>query len=117
MTVFLCGLAIALLGTICHAPTVMLANFIATPVELRCDNILHITMVFYVIFFGCNKSICWSGCDEAGKLWGKEISFLIFKSAAIYLFVGLIMVGWVYFLNKNIYPLSSAMATMLPFYV
>ncbi|KAM7473065.1 hypothetical protein LguiA_011248 [Lonicera macranthoides] len=30
----LCGLAIAILGSSCHAPTVMLANFIATPIEL-----------------------------------------------------------------------------------
>ncbi|RYQ87001.1 hypothetical protein Ahy_B09g094500 isoform E [Arachis hypogaea] len=35
VTVFLCGIVIALLGSNCHAPTVMLANFIATPVELR----------------------------------------------------------------------------------
>ncbi|KAK7334441.1 hypothetical protein VNO80_26198 [Phaseolus coccineus] len=34
VTVFLCGVAIALLGPLCHAPTVMLANFIATPIEL-----------------------------------------------------------------------------------
>ncbi|KAH6763893.1 E3 ubiquitin-protein ligase [Perilla frutescens var. hirtella] len=34
VTVFLCGLVIALLGSRCHAPTVMLANFIATPIEL-----------------------------------------------------------------------------------
>ncbi|KAK7322363.1 hypothetical protein VNO77_25742 [Canavalia gladiata] len=34
VTVFLCGMAIALLGSYCHAPTVMLANFIATPIEL-----------------------------------------------------------------------------------
>ncbi|EPS73525.1 hypothetical protein M569_01233, partial [Genlisea aurea] len=34
VTVFLCGIAIAILGSYCHAPTVMLANFIATPVEL-----------------------------------------------------------------------------------
>lgn len=34
VTVFLCGLAIAVLGSRCHAPTVMLANFIATPIEL-----------------------------------------------------------------------------------
>ncbi|XP_009602500.1 uncharacterized protein LOC107816181 isoform X1 [Nicotiana tabacum] len=32
--VFMCGLAIAVLGSSCHAPTVFLANFIATPVEL-----------------------------------------------------------------------------------
>ncbi|VVB08696.1 unnamed protein product [Arabis nemorensis] len=32
--VFLCGIAIAFLGSVCHAPTVMLANIIATPVEL-----------------------------------------------------------------------------------
>jgi len=35
VTVLLCGLAIALLGSLCHAPTVLLANFIATPIELR----------------------------------------------------------------------------------
>ncbi|RWR90297.1 Zinc finger, RING-type [Cinnamomum micranthum f. kanehirae] len=34
VTVILCGMAIALLGTLCHAPSVMLANFIATPIEL-----------------------------------------------------------------------------------
>ncbi|XP_059299485.1 uncharacterized protein LOC132052128 isoform X2 [Lycium ferocissimum] len=34
VTVFLCGIAIALLGSFCHAPTTMLANFIATPIEL-----------------------------------------------------------------------------------
>ncbi|KAE9593951.1 hypothetical protein Lalb_Chr18g0048451 [Lupinus albus] len=34
VTVFLCVMAIALLGSFCHAPTVMLANFIATPIEL-----------------------------------------------------------------------------------
>ncbi|GER27627.1 nodulin MtN21 /EamA-like transporter family protein [Striga asiatica] len=34
VTVFLCGIAIALLGSLSHAPTVMLANFIATPIEL-----------------------------------------------------------------------------------
>ncbi|KAL1533956.1 hypothetical protein AAHA92_33763 [Salvia divinorum] len=32
--VFLCGLAIAVLGSHCNAPTVMLTNFIVTPVEL-----------------------------------------------------------------------------------
>uniref|UniRef100_M4F9Z5 DUF2062 domain-containing protein n=1 Tax=Brassica campestris TaxID=3711 RepID=M4F9Z5_BRACM len=32
--VFLCGVAIAFLGSACHAPTVMLANIIATPAEL-----------------------------------------------------------------------------------
>ncbi|KAI3464250.1 hypothetical protein Pfo_020913 [Paulownia fortunei] len=34
ITVFLCGIAIAVLGSLSHAPTVMLANFIATPIEL-----------------------------------------------------------------------------------
>ncbi|KAK1287654.1 hypothetical protein QJS10_CPB19g00100 [Acorus calamus] len=34
VTVFLCGVAIALLGNRCHAPSVMLTNFIATPIEL-----------------------------------------------------------------------------------
>ncbi|KAI5411459.1 hypothetical protein KIW84_056510 [Lathyrus oleraceus] len=34
VTVFLCGVAIALLGSRCHAPTLMLANFMATPIEL-----------------------------------------------------------------------------------
>uniref|UniRef100_A0A5B7C6B4 DUF2062 domain-containing protein n=1 Tax=Davidia involucrata TaxID=16924 RepID=A0A5B7C6B4_DAVIN len=34
VTVFLSGMAIAVLGSLCHAPTVMLANFIATPIEL-----------------------------------------------------------------------------------
>ncbi|PIA55260.1 hypothetical protein AQUCO_00800173v1 [Aquilegia coerulea] len=32
--VFLCGMAIALLGSLCHAPSVMLANLISTPLEL-----------------------------------------------------------------------------------
>ncbi|KAG6578321.1 hypothetical protein SDJN03_22769, partial [Cucurbita argyrosperma subsp. sororia] len=32
--VFLCGFAIAFLGPLCHAPTVMLANFVVTPIEL-----------------------------------------------------------------------------------
>ncbi|MQM04545.1 hypothetical protein Taro_037342 [Colocasia esculenta] len=35
VTVFLCGMAIALLRNHCHAPSVMLANFVATPIELR----------------------------------------------------------------------------------
>ncbi|KAJ9167222.1 hypothetical protein P3X46_021888 [Hevea brasiliensis] len=34
VTVLLCGMAIALLGSLCHAPTVLLANFVATPIEL-----------------------------------------------------------------------------------
>ncbi|XP_010252390.1 PREDICTED: uncharacterized protein LOC104593964 [Nelumbo nucifera] len=34
VTVFLCGMAITLLGSLCHAPSVMLANFVATPIEL-----------------------------------------------------------------------------------
>ncbi|OWM91556.1 uncharacterized protein LOC116214959 [Punica granatum] len=34
VTVFLCGMAIAVLGSRCHSPSVMLFNFIATPVEL-----------------------------------------------------------------------------------
>ncbi|KAL5078448.1 hypothetical protein RYX36_017432 [Vicia faba] len=34
VTVFLCGVAIAMLGSRCHAPTLMLANFMATPIEL-----------------------------------------------------------------------------------
>ncbi|KAF8404034.1 hypothetical protein HHK36_008910 [Tetracentron sinense] len=34
VTVFLSGMAIALLGSLCHSPSVMLANFIATPIEL-----------------------------------------------------------------------------------
>ncbi|KAK8677725.1 hypothetical protein V6N13_143248 [Hibiscus sabdariffa] len=34
VTVLLCGMAIALLGSHCHSPTVMLANFLATPIEL-----------------------------------------------------------------------------------
>ncbi|XP_008786459.1 uncharacterized protein LOC103704795 [Phoenix dactylifera] len=33
-TVFLCGMALALFGNRCHAPSVMLANFVATPIEL-----------------------------------------------------------------------------------
>lgn len=34
VTVFLCGLAIAALGSRCNAPTVIMANCIATPIEL-----------------------------------------------------------------------------------
>ncbi|XVF29790.1 hypothetical protein REPUB_Repub16aG0001500 [Reevesia pubescens] len=34
VTVLLCGMAIALLGSHSHSPTVLLANFIATPIEL-----------------------------------------------------------------------------------
>ncbi|KAH0460420.1 hypothetical protein IEQ34_011083 [Dendrobium chrysotoxum] len=34
VTLFLCGFAIALLGKHCHAPSILLANFIATPIEL-----------------------------------------------------------------------------------
>lgn len=34
VTVFLSGMAIALLGSRCHAPSLMLSNFIATPIEL-----------------------------------------------------------------------------------
>ncbi|XP_023760381.1 uncharacterized protein LOC111908814 [Lactuca sativa] len=34
VTMFLCVLAIAVLGTSINAPTVMLANFVATPIEL-----------------------------------------------------------------------------------
>ncbi|KAL0917731.1 hypothetical protein M5K25_012817 [Dendrobium thyrsiflorum] len=34
VTLILCGFAIALLGKHCHAPSTLLANFIATPIEL-----------------------------------------------------------------------------------
>ncbi|XP_076922325.1 uncharacterized protein LOC143584055 [Bidens hawaiensis] len=34
VTVFLCGMAIAVLGSSVNTPTVMLANFVATPLEL-----------------------------------------------------------------------------------
>ncbi|KAK8946995.1 hypothetical protein KSP39_PZI006983 [Platanthera zijinensis] len=34
VTVILCGMVIALLRSRCHAPSIMLANFVATPVEL-----------------------------------------------------------------------------------
>lgn len=34
VTVMLCGLAAACLGSQCHTPTLMLANFVATPIEL-----------------------------------------------------------------------------------
>ncbi|KAL3737030.1 hypothetical protein ACJRO7_025884 [Eucalyptus globulus] len=34
VTVFLCGVAIALLGSQCHSPSVLLFNFLATPLEL-----------------------------------------------------------------------------------
>jgi hypothetical protein len=33
ITVFLCGLAVAILGGKCHAPTLMLGNLLATPLE------------------------------------------------------------------------------------
>lgn len=33
VTVFLCGLAVAILGSKCHAPTLMLGNLLATPLE------------------------------------------------------------------------------------
>lgn len=35
VTVFLCGVAIAILRERCHAPTIMLTNFVITPLELR----------------------------------------------------------------------------------
>lgn len=34
VTVLFCGLAAAFLGSWCHTPTLMLANFVATPLEL-----------------------------------------------------------------------------------
>jgi uncharacterized protein (DUF2062 family) len=34
VTVFLCAAAVAILGGKCNAATVMLANFVATPIEL-----------------------------------------------------------------------------------
>ncbi|KAJ4775731.1 E3 ubiquitin-protein ligase [Rhynchospora pubera] len=34
LTVFLCGVAIAVLRERCHAPTIMLTNFVVTPLEL-----------------------------------------------------------------------------------
>ncbi|XP_074262973.1 uncharacterized protein LOC141585828 [Silene latifolia] len=34
VTVFLCGLAIPILGSRCHPPTVLLLNFVVTPIEL-----------------------------------------------------------------------------------
>lgn len=34
-TVILCGIAAALLGSNIHTPTLMLANFVAMPIELR----------------------------------------------------------------------------------
>ncbi|XP_019413909.1 PREDICTED: uncharacterized protein LOC109325798 isoform X2 [Lupinus angustifolius] len=47
VTIFLCGMAIALLGPLCDAPTVLLSNFIATPIELslvvpflRCGEVI-----------------------------------------------------------------------------
>ncbi|KAE9620927.1 hypothetical protein Lal_00019030 [Lupinus albus] len=47
VTFFLCGMVIALLGPFCDAPTVLLANFIATPIELslvvpflRCGEVI-----------------------------------------------------------------------------
>lgn len=40
---FLCVLAIAVLGTSINAPTVMLANFVATPIELRSSIIINLS--------------------------------------------------------------------------
>ncbi|MCH88404.1 hypothetical protein A2U01_0009290 [Trifolium medium] len=34
VTVFLCGIAVTLLGSFVNAPILLLANFIATPIEL-----------------------------------------------------------------------------------
>ncbi|KAG6488937.1 hypothetical protein ZIOFF_050195 [Zingiber officinale] len=45
-TVFLCGLAIGLVGKHCHAPTLMLANFVATPIEL---SYIHIGSVLCLL--------------------------------------------------------------------
>jgi hypothetical protein len=35
VTVLLCGIAVTLLGSFVNAPILLLANFIATPIELR----------------------------------------------------------------------------------
>lgn len=43
VTMFLCVLAIAVLGTSINAPTVMLANFVATPIELRSSIIINLS--------------------------------------------------------------------------
>lgn len=52
VTVFLCGVAIALLGSHCHAPSVMLANFMATPIELRYLHAFNTTKSIFSIAIG-----------------------------------------------------------------
>lgn len=52
VTVFLCGAAIVLLGSLCHAPTVMLANFMATPIELRYLHAFDRTISIFSIAIG-----------------------------------------------------------------
>lgn len=51
VTVFLCGMAIALLRSSCHAPTVMLANFIATPIEFRLNSYKQSCCIMGSFFF------------------------------------------------------------------
>lgn len=49
-------LAITMLGSAVNAPTVMLANFVATPIELRSGLILrrpHIFIIFYALKKNC----------------------------------------------------------------
>lgn len=63
VTVLLCAMAISLLGTVCHAPTLMLANFVATPIELR--------YLFYVFFYGIRSLF-----KLRGELLWKSLSIL-----------------------------------------
>lgn len=52
VTVFLCGVAIAMLGSLCHAPSVMLANFMATPLELRYLHAFDTTTSTFALAIG-----------------------------------------------------------------
>nr|KAJ0200519.1 hypothetical protein LSAT_V11C600339630 [Lactuca sativa] len=50
VTMFLCVLAIAVLGTSINAPTVMLANFVATPIELSVLIYVYSLMIVFLRF-------------------------------------------------------------------
>ncbi|CAI9267147.1 unnamed protein product [Lactuca saligna] len=75
VTVFLCGLAIAVLGSSVNAPTVMLANFIATPLELS----------LMIVFLRFGEFIMGGGhfpltSDALKKVLTGEASMEIFRS-------------------------------------
>ncbi|KAL4559638.1 hypothetical protein LXL04_031781 [Taraxacum kok-saghyz] len=75
VTVCLCGLAIALLGSSVNAPTVMLANFIATPLELS----------LMIVFLRFGEFITGGGhfplnSDALKKVLTGEASMEIFRS-------------------------------------